>query len=348
MALKETIKIVLLADTHLGLDLPVKPRVERRRRGWDLLDNYQRVLDYAAREPVDLVVHGGDLFNRSQVPAPIVSRVYEPLLKLADTGMPIVVIPGNHERSKLPDPMLLAHANIYVFDEPKTVYLTLQGYQVALAGFPFVRHGIRDQLPAALDLTGYRDQPADLRLLCIHQSVQGAQVGPVDYTFRYGPDVIPLVAFPDDLHLVLAGHIHRRQVLNRGDLQVVYPGSIERTSFAEKGEPKGYYRIDFEFDPGRDEWRYELDFRPLPVRPMHDIILDGAGHPEPELLADLENRLLTLEPDAVVRLRYHDQEAQRRWRFLTARTLREITPESMNIQFGSRPVKVKPGLARRT
>lgn len=57
MALKETIKIVLLADTHLGLDLPVKPRVERRRRGWDLLDNYQRVLDYAAREPVDRVTH---------------------------------------------------------------------------------------------------------------------------------------------------------------------------------------------------------------------------------------------------------------------------------------------------
>ena len=29
------IRVLLLADTHLGFDLPSKPRVERRRRGPD-------------------------------------------------------------------------------------------------------------------------------------------------------------------------------------------------------------------------------------------------------------------------------------------------------------------------
>lgn len=59
MALNAKIQIVLLADTHLGLDLPVKPRVERRRRGWDLLDNYQRGNEFIYLEgevPLDELV----------------------------------------------------------------------------------------------------------------------------------------------------------------------------------------------------------------------------------------------------------------------------------------------------
>jgi len=56
---------------------------------------------------------------------------------------------------------------------------------------------------------------------------------------------------PSDFAAVLAGHIHRRQTLTR-DLRgralgapVIYPGSIERTSFAERNEDKGYVIADF-------------------------------------------------------------------------------------------------------
>ena len=37
----DAIRILFLADTHLGFDLPVKPRINRRRRGIDFFKNYE-------------------------------------------------------------------------------------------------------------------------------------------------------------------------------------------------------------------------------------------------------------------------------------------------------------------
>ncbi len=60
------LRVLLLADTHLGFDLPWKPRVERRRRGPDFFANYRRALAPARRGEVDLVVHGGDVLFGSK------------------------------------------------------------------------------------------------------------------------------------------------------------------------------------------------------------------------------------------------------------------------------------------
>jgi hypothetical protein len=63
------IRVLLLADTHVGFDLPSRPRVAARRRGPDFLANFERALAPARSGTVDLVVHGGDLLFRSRVPA---------------------------------------------------------------------------------------------------------------------------------------------------------------------------------------------------------------------------------------------------------------------------------------
>ncbi len=100
------IKVLLLADTHLGFDLPSRPRVKKRRRGPDFFVNTRLALEPALRGRVDLVVHGGDLLYRSKVPARLVAQAIEPLLEVADAGVPVVLVPGNHERSALPYPLL--------------------------------------------------------------------------------------------------------------------------------------------------------------------------------------------------------------------------------------------------
>jgi len=38
------VRLLLIADTHLGFDLPVRPRVARRRRGHDFIANYRAAL----------------------------------------------------------------------------------------------------------------------------------------------------------------------------------------------------------------------------------------------------------------------------------------------------------------
>ncbi len=62
------VRILFVADSHLGFDLPVRPRVNRRRRGHDFLTNYAAALEPAMRGEVDLVVHGGDVTRATCVP----------------------------------------------------------------------------------------------------------------------------------------------------------------------------------------------------------------------------------------------------------------------------------------
>ena len=128
-------RVLFLSDTHLGLDLPRRPRVVRRRRGPELFAAYERALAPAARREVDLVVHGGDILYRSRVPPGLVERAFAPLKAIADRGVPVCVVPGNHERSRIPHPLLATHPGIHVFDRPRTVSLAVGGLTLALAGF---------------------------------------------------------------------------------------------------------------------------------------------------------------------------------------------------------------------
>src|SRR5512141_2699825 len=132
-----TIRIVVLADRHLGFDYPLRPRTERRRRGEDFFANFRRVLAYAAATKPDLVVHGGDLFFRSRVPPPIVDLVYAELLRFARNDIPLLLVAGNHARSHLPPSLWLSAPILRVFDRPRTFRFSVSGRAVAVAGFPF-------------------------------------------------------------------------------------------------------------------------------------------------------------------------------------------------------------------
>jgi DNA repair exonuclease SbcCD nuclease subunit len=103
--MNKALDILLLSDTHLGFDDPVRPRIERRRRGPDFFRGFERALapalEDARGEPrLDAVVHGGDLLFRSRVPPSLVHRALAPLLQVADRGTPVFLVPGNHERSR--------------------------------------------------------------------------------------------------------------------------------------------------------------------------------------------------------------------------------------------------------
>ncbi|MEJ2502906.1 MAG: metallophosphoesterase, partial [Gemmatimonadota bacterium] len=220
---------------HLGYDLPLRPRVERRRRGHDFQANYERALEPALAGEVDVVVHGGDVFHRSRIPPSLAWQGLEPLVRVADRGVPVFVVPGNHERSRIPHRRFAAHPRLYVFDRPRMFEVGVRGTRLRLAGFPFVRGDVRSAFPGLVRETGWRPDRASVDVLCMHQCVEGATVGPSDFTFTGGRDVVRCRDLPAGMAAVLSGHIHRHQVLTRdpggGALAapVLYPGSAERT-----------------------------------------------------------------------------------------------------------------------
>jgi exonuclease SbcD len=331
-----TLRVLLLADTHLGLDFPLRPRVERRRRGPDFFANTRSALAAARRGDVDLVVHGGDLLFRSKVPAELVRPALEPLLEVADAGVPVVLVPGNHERSALPFPLLAAHSHLHVFDQPRTIGLDVAGCRVALAGFPCQRNAIRSSFNDLVSATQWQAHESDLSLLCLHQTVEGAVVGTQNYVFRSGSDIIRGRDLPSGFAAVLAGHIHRHQVLthdlDRRELAtpVFYPGSVERTSAAERDETKGSLIIDLEPDRRTGGRVINWGFHKLPARPMVDLELDDSVGESAENW--LRANLRTIDPDAVIRIRVTETPDQEMCGALKAASLRRLALPTQTVE----------------
>ena len=331
-------RILFLADTHLGLDLPFHPRVEKTRRGPDFFANFRRALQPALDGQADLVIHGGDLFYRSRIPPALVEMALEPLVAVAERGVPVFLVPGNHERSRIPLHLWTLHPLLHIFDRPRTFTLRLgegDGLTLALSGFPAVRGNVRDNFAARVEETGWRNLTADARLLCIHEVVEGAQVGDTNYTFRSGAEIVRGSSIPGGFAAVLSGHIHRAQVL-RMDLEgrplaapVVYPGAIERTVFVERLEAKGYTQLEVDLDgPARGQIS-ALKFVRLPVRPMVHLVLDLDGLDVVGLHAHVRERLAALEANAIVRIRLRGRGAEAARLTLTAARLRVLAPPTM-------------------
>jgi DNA repair exonuclease SbcCD nuclease subunit len=347
-------RVLLLADTHLGFDLPFRPRIDRRRRGPDFFANFDRALQPALRGEVDVVVHGGDLLYRSKVPAALVDMALEPLARVADRGVSVYVIPGNHECSRIQPHLWTAHPNIHIFDEPKTYLVSLPLGVLALSGFPFHRQG-RDRFSELLGQTGHNGVVADAHLLCIHQAVEGAQVGVHDYTFRRGPQVVRGRDIPKGFTAVLSGHIHRAQVLTH-DLAgtplaapVIYPGSVDRTSFVEREEEKCYAMVIVTLPDQSGKAEAGVFFEALPTRPMINMVLDDdqLGGESPPVC--LHRALSALDENAVVRVQARGPRWKQALQAMSAESLRELAPPSMNVTLaiGRGAFRVRNGVRAR-
>jgi exonuclease SbcD len=328
------IRILFLADTHLGFDYPFRPRVQRRRRGPDFFRNFELALQPARRGEVDLVVHGGDIFYRSKIPARLVEMAFEPLKAVADTGIPVYVVPGNHERSSIPYHILAAHPNIFVFDLPKCFVRQINGTKISLAGFPFLRHGIREKFRRIVERTGWKHKEADVHILCMHQSVDGATMGPKDFMFRGGADVIDIADMPHGFAVALTGHMHRHQVLQR-DLRgkpvavpVLYAGSVERTSFAEKDETKGYMTVDIEGDHTA-HWQ----FHELPTRPMVSLNIDGSRVNKGDFPESFKEMIDRIPADALLRIDILDDFSEDSDIDRKCSVLRSMIPSTTEVRF---------------
>ena len=135
---------------------------------------------------------------------------------------------------------------------------------------------------------------------------------------------------------VLSGHVHRAQVLTcdltRAPLAapVIYPGSVERTSWAERDEGKGFAILTID-DRGSSAGELSnLEWVPLPARPMVDVNLKSTFGKD-SLEAELQSRLSKLPVDAVVHVHYKEAWESGAKLALSAANLRALAPPTMNI-----------------
>lgn len=246
-------RVLQLGDTHLGI----------ARRAWGAPPGWARAHDHAAAlaaalsperlAGVDLVVHTGDVFDRSRPPPDAVAAA-RAMLHRAARQVPVVVLAGNHDRRGLAHSLGRSAGDLHIVSQPRR--LTIRGLELALV--PHTRLAADWARAAAAIDAGAAD------VVVTHQGVAGACVP--GFTFRPGTPTETLAPhhLPPGTRLVWSGHLHPHQRVALGDAQVVYAGSTAATSLSEAGQAKGVVAWDLTGTPSHR-------FCPLPGRPVLQV-----------------------------------------------------------------------------
>lgn len=285
----------------------------------------RQVVDLLAAGRADALLVAGDVYDKSQPSSEAVALVDWFLTAVAETGVPAVVIPGNHDSAERVAYAggLLARQGIHLAPQFAGTIEPVRledGYgPVDVWPIPFlrpatVRHFLPDA-PADTYTEALRSLVATLPLdpsarnvAVVHQflTAAGTTVERSDSEVSVGGlDDIDVRVF-DGFDYVAAGHIHRPQRIGRDSAR--YAGSILKYSLSEADYDKSACLVTL---AGRGE---EPQVELVPLRPLHDLRrirgpLESLVAPDVVAAADPEDYLhvvLTDENpalDAMARLR---------------------------------------------
>ncbi len=249
-------KLLHTADWHLGAKLGRHDRMEDHRTALRVL------LDVAATERPDLIVHAGDLFDAYRPPYPALQHGVTALQRLAQIA-PTVVISGNHDSGALFDVLdrmadMASPRRLRFVTSPRVLeFDDLAEAPVALACVPFIPPGaitdyatgdaarfegdyadgirtLNDQvIGRAREVAG----PQGIVLYTAHLHVDGARPGNSERRFTVGEDH---ATHTKGLHRALYcafGHIHDPQQLP-GSASGRYAGSLIPLDYGESRQTK--------------------------------------------------------------------------------------------------------------
>ncbi len=326
-------KIVHTADLHIGMELhgPTNPTSGLPRRLEDFLAALDAIVDGAIAERADLVIMAGDIY-KGRDPTPTHQREFaRRVLKLTRENIPLLLLTGNHDMpnalsraSSIEIFRALDVAGVRVARQAEVLPMETPSGPVLLATLPWFPRSllltsdqyrglptqeIEREFVAAIAgrveelAAGVAELRADPRytqapaILVAHVHAQEAKDG-AERLLTVGTDpLVPVerLALPAFDYVAL-GHIHAHQVLARKPA-AIYPGSIERVTFGEEREAKGY--IVAELGRGSCEWQ----FVELPARKFVTIEAESmTDDPTEHILRRIERRRDEL-PEAVVRVR---------------------------------------------
>lgn len=91
-------KFLHLSDVHLGYQ-----QYNHKERFNDFGRAFLHIVDQAVSQQVDLVILGGDLFQKRAIDPPTLIQAIEGLNRLKQAGIPVAAVEGNHERAHYRD-----------------------------------------------------------------------------------------------------------------------------------------------------------------------------------------------------------------------------------------------------
>ncbi len=330
-------KILHTADIHFGSNSfgRIDPETGLNTRLLDFSRSFAFMAQRAIEEEVDVFLFCGDAY-RTADPTPTQQKAFAECLRpIAERGIPIVMIVGNHDhpvsygKASALDIYPYLQGDIHVFRRAESARIDTPAGPLQLIALPWpirsmllsreafrkkspteVRAYIEERYLSFLERSLEELDPALPTVLAAHLTVQGAEMAGSEQTSLIAHEptfTVSQLARPP-IDYVALGHIHRYQDRNAGHQPpVVYCGSIECISFKEWDQPKGFVIV--EIAAGESLKSTTHRYVETPYRRFVAVNVDARDDDDP---TDAIVAAIAREPiaDAVVRVRYRVDEAR--------------------------------------
>jgi DNA repair protein SbcD/Mre11 len=266
------VKILHFSDAHIGVDSigGIDPKTGINNRVLDYLAMLDSIIDFANDEDVDLVVFTGDAFHVNN-PKPIYLNEFSKRIVELRKKRPVVLLVGNHDMTRSSSASAIEIYNslqmegIIVGSEIGMKVVDTKAGKIQVTMMPYPARMSIDEISKQLNRVMKKIDTKLPSILLGHFSVKNAAVGSeASYSFGSNSEISLEDIARDEFDYVALGHIHKHQNLTTGleDVPpVVYAGSIERVSFNEEKEEKGFVLV--EIVNKKTKWEFILlDARP--------------------------------------------------------------------------------------
>jgi len=267
------LRILHVSDSHLGYSAyrKVDEDTGLNQREVDVYNAFESFVDKAIDIGPDAVLHSGDLFDTVRPTNRALSFAIDQLIRLTEEGIPVVVIAGNHSTPRLRE----TGSVMRVFDHMRGIHPVYKGILERIRLGDMTVHALPhcegDRLHEQLgELRA--DETSRYNVAMMHGGVVGLGVFKMD---EFNETMINSSYLRDDMDYIALGHYHEFSEIAGN---ACYSGSIERLSFSEAGQRKGFLEIDLK--------EGERTFHELPTRPMIDLGPIDAGQMDHEELMD--------------------------------------------------------------
>ena len=242
-----------VSDTHLGADKP-RRHGRVRERELDFYDVFDEVIDIAIKEGVDAVIHCGDFFNKAEPSPQTYYYAFKSLRRLRDSGIPFLVIAGQHDQPKTAtlSPLKLFDevglARTLAIANASTSVIKLRSGELGVTAIPYTHPQLINDVVKML-----RKPESGKRILMAHlllkelgipnAHISLSELGVMDYAY------------------VALGDYHLRYEVNYGGTPVVYPGSTEALDVLEASDERYVVLVDLSGSEARVNWIKLNSFR---------------------------------------------------------------------------------------
>jgi DNA repair exonuclease SbcCD nuclease subunit len=279
------LRLVHISDTHSGFAAyrAIDPERGINQREIDNNNAFVSVIDKIIELKPDLVLHSGDLFDCVRPGNRTLYFVIKQLLRLSEQNIPTVIISGNHSTPKLRDTGSVFRLFDF-FDNIHPVYKgKYEKINISDAAIHAIPHSSTKEAFEE-NLSEIKiDSEAKYNILMLHATVTGIKEFSMG---EFNEQEVSTGYLVPEFNYIALGHYHKFTEVSRN---AWYSGSIERFSFNEINQDKGF--IEFDLDNNH------LTFHELDIRPMIDLPqIDAQNMDSGKLTTEIEKKLNEINP----------------------------------------------------